>query len=183
MRVLLIVNWFLKYVSEQAAGLAEAGADVQVVCRDNLQEFDGNEQEWHQCCRRIADATGRAPWIIQGSGTGPQALRHAAAIARYARRWDPDVVHAHPNVSPALLAVALAPRTPLVLTVHDVVAHPGQTQKNLSRRVMERVWKRQASGFIVHGEDLRALLLPRVNGRPVGVVPLGVRPEERPDPV
>ena len=71
MRVLIVVNWFLKYATEQAAGLAEAGADVQVVCRDNLEEFAGNEQEWHQCLQRVTAATGRAPWIIRGSGTGP----------------------------------------------------------------------------------------------------------------
>ncbi len=183
MRVLIVVNWFLKYVTEQAAGLAEAGADVRVVCRDNLEEFAGNEPEWHQCLQRVTVTTGRAPWVIQGSGTGPRALRDAVGVARQARRWHPDVVHAHPNVSPALFMVAIAPRVPLVLTVHDVVAHPGQTTKNVPRRVMERAWERQASGFIVHGEDLRPLLEARVGDRPVAVVPHGVRPEQRPDPV
>ncbi len=181
MRVLVVVNWFLKYAAEQAAGLAEAGADVQVLCRDNLDEFAGIEQEWHQCLQRLTVATGRQPWIIRGSGTGTDSLRRGAALARHTRRWHPDIVHAHPNVSPALFAAA--PSVPLVLTVHDVVPHPGQWPKSLSRRVMERAWERRASGFIVHGEDLRPVLQARVGARPVAVVPHGVRPEERPDPV
>jgi glycosyltransferase involved in cell wall biosynthesis len=181
MRVLLVVNWFLKYAAEQAAGLAEAGVDVQVLCRDNLEEFAGSEQEWHQCLQRVTAATGRAPWILPGSGTGTRALRGAAAVARHTRRWKPDIVHAHPNVSPALFVAA--PPVPLILTVHDVVPHPGQTPKSLSRRLMVRVWERRAAGFIVHGEDLRPILEARVGGRPVAVVSHGVRPEERPDPV
>jgi|SRR5579863_2307338 len=181
MRVLLVVNWFLKYAAEQAAGLTEVGADVHVVCRDNLEEFDGHEGEWREYVQRLTLGTGHDPWIIRGSGTGTRALRGAAGVSREARRWIPDVVHAHPNVSPALFAVA--PRAPLVLTVHDVIPHPGQPPVNLPRRMMERAWEHRASGFIVHGEDLRTLLEGRVGGRPVGVVPHGVRPEEYPDPV
>lgn len=181
MRVLLVVNWFLKYATEQAAGLAEAGVEVQVLCRDNLEEFAGSEQEWHQCLQRLTTATGRAPLILGGSGTSGRALRGAVSVARHARRWNPDLVHAHPNVSPALFAAV--PRVPLVLTVHDVIPHPGQTPKSLSRRLMERVWERRVTGFIVHGEDLRPLLEARVGARPVAVVPHGVSPEERPDPV
>jgi glycosyltransferase involved in cell wall biosynthesis len=181
MRVLLVVNWFLKYAAEQAAGLAEGGAEVQVLCRDNLEEFSGNETEWHSCLQRVTSATGRAPWIIRGSGTGPRALRGAAGMERHARAWNPNIVHAHPNASPALFAAS--PRTTLALTVHDVVAHPGQTPINLTRKVMERAWEHRASGFIVHGEELRPLLAARVGGRPVAVVPHGVLPEGRPDPV
>ncbi len=181
MKVLLVVNWFLKYAAEQAAGLAEAGADVQVLCRDNLQEFAGHRPEWDRCLQHVGAATGRAPWVIRGSGTEPRALRDAAGIARHARRWKPDIVHAHPNVSPALFATV--PAVPLVLTVHDVVAHPGQPGKSLSRQVMEHAWERRAAGFIVHGEPLRSLLVTRVGGRPVAVIPHGVRPEDWPDPI
>jgi glycosyltransferase involved in cell wall biosynthesis len=180
-RVLLVVNWFLKYASEQAAGLAAAGAEVQVLCRDNLEEFAGHEREWHECVQRLTVATGRAPWVIEGAGTGAQMLRGTAGMARHARRWKPDIVHTHPNVSPALFVIT--PTAPLVLTVHDVVPHPGQTPKSLTKRLMDRAWKRRASGFIVHGEDLRRLLVARAGDRPVGVVPHGVRPESRPDPV
>lgn len=178
---MLVVNWFLKYATEQAAGLAEAGADVQLVCRDNLMEFWGNEQEWHQCLERVTAATGRAPWIIPFSGSGTRPRGGAAAVALHARRWAPDIVHTHPNVSPALFAAA--PNVPVVLTVHDVVEHPGQWSKSLPKRAMERFWQRRAAGFIVHGEELRAPLVARVGRRPVAVVPHGVRPEERPDPV
>lgn len=181
MRVLLVVNWFLKYATEQAAGLTEAGVDVQVVCRDHLIEFGGSQLEWQACIQRLTAVTGRPPLVIEGSGTGAQALKAAVRAGRRTRRWRPDVVHAHPNVSPALFAVA--PRSPLVLTIHDVVPHPGQPRKSFLKRRMEGAWERRAAGFVVHGEDLRILLQPRSGGRPVAVVPHGVRPAEQADPV
>jgi glycosyltransferase involved in cell wall biosynthesis len=181
MKVLLIVNWFMKYASEQAAGLAEAGAEVQVVCRDHLAEFAGSEEEWQECVRRIEVGTGRAPWIIRGSETSARTLVDGPAIATRIRRWSPDIVHAHPNVSPTLFA--LVPNAPLVVTIHDVTWHPGQTRKPRVKKLIERAWERRASGFIVHGEDLRPLLADRAGDRPVAVVPHGVRPEKRPDPV
>ena len=36
MRVVLAVDWFLKYASEQALGLQHAGADVLLICREHL---------------------------------------------------------------------------------------------------------------------------------------------------
>ncbi len=179
MRVLLVVNWFLKYATEQAVGLAEVGADVRVVCRDHLAEFAGDEQEWQECVRRLTAGTGRAPWIIKGP-EGPRALVNGAAIAR-TRHWRPDIVHAHPNVSPSLFAAL--PRAPLVLTIHDVIPHPGQWRKSVAKKLIERGWEHRAAGFVVHGEELRALLRRRAGDRPIAVVPHGVRPEELPDPV
>ena len=153
MRVLLVLNWFLKYGTEQAAGLAEAGVEVQVVCRDHLEEFGGVEREWLACIRRLTAVTGNPPLVINGSGTGAEALKGALSAARRTRRWSPDVVHAHPNVSPVLFAVA--PRSPVVLTIHDVVPHPGQPRKGILKQQMQERWERRAAAIVVHGEDLR----------------------------
>jgi glycosyltransferase involved in cell wall biosynthesis len=181
MRVLLVLNWFMKYATEQANGLTEAGAEVQVVCRDHLAEFGGSEEEWQHCIDRVTAVTGNPPWVIRGSGTGRHALEGAVRGSRLARLWKPDVVHAHPNVSPALFAIV--PRSPLVLTIHDVVPHPGQPHPGAVKQQVERAWERRAAAFVVHGEDLRVLLRPRAGGRPVAVVPHGVRPAEEPDPI
>lgn len=181
MRVLLVLNWFLKYATEQAAGLAEAGAEVQVVCRDHLAEFAGSEQEWLACIDRLTAVTGNPPLVVRGRGTGGEAMKGALSVGRRSRSLRPDVVHVHPNVSPVLFAIA--PPAPVVLTIHDVVPHPGQPRRGVAKRQVQRAWERRAAGFVVHGEDLRLLLRPRSGDRPVAVVPHGVRPAPQPDPI
>ena len=46
-----------------------------------------------------------------------------ARLRRRLRRWRPDIVHAHENTDPALLAVCAG--VPRVITVHDPSPHPG----------------------------------------------------------
>jgi glycosyltransferase involved in cell wall biosynthesis len=180
-KVLLVLNWFLKYGSEQAVGLSKAGADVQVLCQDKLAEFGGNRAEWQVCIDEIASGTGREPWVIRGSWRSTTAALDSLVAARRARSWKPDVVHVHPNASPALYAAV--PRAPVVLTVHDVTPHPGQVAKTGMRRLVETAWERRASGFVLHGEALRVQFAARPDSRPTAAIPHGVNPAQAPDPV
>jgi len=180
-RVLLVFDWFMKYAAEQAVGLHAAGADVQVICRDHLEEFGGSVAEWERCVARIASDTGRAPMVIQGRTTSINAVAHAAVTFRNARRWNPDVVHAHPNVDPWLLSQAQL--APLVMTIHDPVPHPGQPRHGIVRRGVADLWERRAAGFILHGEELREAFGQRARGRPTAVVHHGLAPSAIPNPV
>jgi glycosyltransferase involved in cell wall biosynthesis len=79
-------------------------------------------------------------------------------IRRQVRRFAPDVVHAHERLDPRILA--LAPKVPTVVTVHDPVLHPGQpVPKGLERWLWERArlaWGRRAEAILVHSESLVA---------------------------
>jgi glycosyltransferase involved in cell wall biosynthesis len=181
MRVLLVVDWFLKYAVEQAGGLCAAGADVRVLCRDHSTEFGGNADEWGLYAERIVQDTGHAPLVIRGRTMSLGAARDAGRALRSARAWSPDVVHAHPSVDPWLY-VATPPR-PLVMTIHDPSPHPGQPRHGIARRAVGNLWQRRAAGFILHGAELRRAFLDQAHGRAVTVIPHGVKPAAAPYPI
>ena len=97
----------------------------------------------------------------------PRGLILATAIARLARRIGPDVVHfLGDSVTWLLLALPLLP-CPVVVTVHDVVYHPGDVQSRRVPMVAVRRLRRAAQALIVHGEGLKADLAA------TGVAPRG----------
>jgi glycosyltransferase involved in cell wall biosynthesis len=178
MRVLLAVDWFLRYGSEQALGLREAGAEVRVLCRDHLHEFGGERAEWEAAIGAMK-AGGVGVEVVCGRASSSRAARSLGRLRRRLRRWDPDIVHAHPNHDPWLLA--LTRRRPTVLTVHDPLPHPGQPRLFAVKRRLDRAWLDRAAGYVVHGERLRRTLERRLgNGRPVAVIPHGARPAPAP---
>ncbi len=86
----------------------------------------------------------------------PRNLMLARRIIGQLRAFGPDVVHfLGDSVLWLLLALPWLRRSPLVVTVHDVVYHPGNVQ---SRRVpigSVRRFRRAADVLIVHGQGLR----------------------------
>lgn len=99
------------------------------------------------------------------SGGKRRHLRLAAAIARVARRFRPDVVYAHFLV-PTGLSAALATRAPLVVTAHgrdvrNIGAYPGI-------RAATRIVARRASALIAVSDYLRReleLKIPEARGK------------------
>jgi glycosyltransferase involved in cell wall biosynthesis len=178
MRVLVAVDWFLKYGSEQALGLSEAGADVRVLCRDHLQEFGGDHDEWEAAIGAL-ERGGVGVEVVSGRAASPRAAWSLARQGRRLARWRPDIVHAHPNHDPWLLALTRG--RPTVLTVHDPLPHPGQRALPPVKRRLDRAWMARAAGYFVHGERLRAALRGQLGGeRPVAVIPHGARPAPAP---
>lgn len=180
MKIALVNDWFLPYVSEQAIGLRSAGAEVLVICRDHLQEFGGRASEW-QACIDAMHAAGVSTCVVRGRSLSVTAARSATIAARRLHRFRPDIIHAHPSRDPWLHLVIA--RRPFVLTVHDPVEHPGQPAHGRILTALSDAWITRANAFIVHSEALVAPLRPSAGSRPIGVVPHGVRPTPRPRPV
>ena len=157
MRVALACDWFLKYAAAQAAGLARAGAEVLLVCREHAGEFGGDEGERQAALRGPRDAGVR---VVEAPGRlwDPAAIPVLLRLRREITRWRPQIVHVHDRVDPR--AIALFPRTPVVFTLHDPVLHPGQPVAPIPKRwVLEgswREWRRRARAIVVHSERLRA---------------------------
>jgi glycosyltransferase involved in cell wall biosynthesis len=179
-RVLLTFDWFLKYTAEQAVGLRANGAEVLVVCRDHLGEFGGDRAEWATLIEMMRSA-GVEVHVIEGRVSSLRALRTAAAARRRIGSWKPDIVHVHENLDPWLLLVSRG--VPLVETIHDVQPHPGHPEHDIVRRNIGRAWRRLAKAYIVHGEKLRVDLRSRAGGRPIAVIPIGVKAAPAPDPI
>jgi glycosyltransferase involved in cell wall biosynthesis len=170
MRVLLLCDWFLKVVEGQAQGLLENGAEVALGYRDHAREYGSDPSEHSAALRRL-----RSSGVELLPLSGPRRdLRTLLGFARAACAWRPDVVNAHANYDPRLLATAAAVRRPLAYTVHDPVPHPGAVPRSRFERATNAGWLRAADTVVLHGESLTADLgLPAA--RRVRVVPHGIR--------
>jgi glycosyltransferase involved in cell wall biosynthesis len=174
-RVLLTCDWFLKYTASQAAALVRAGADVLLLCRDHASEFGGDVGE-RVATIDSARAAGVRVVELPGRIRDPAAARAVVALRRALHRFDPGVVHAHFTADPR--ALALLPRAPTVLTIHDPAPHPGQPQarttlKRCFHRAADDGWRRRADVIVVHSERLRDAVTLRRAQRCV-VVPHGL---------
>lgn len=183
MRVALACDWFAKYAVAQAVGLAHEGAEVLLLVRDHAFEFGGDTHERAQTLAR-ARAAGVAVLELPGRLWDPRAAPELWRIRRAVRAFGPEVVHVHDRVDPR--AIALLPRVPAVLTIHDPVAHPGQPVSRfaLKRRALEgsrEAWRARARVIVVHSERLRAELALRP-GQRAEIVPHGLEVRDEPLP-
>jgi glycosyltransferase involved in cell wall biosynthesis len=127
--------------------------------------------------------------VPQGWNIGlPVLLLRAPAVVRRLRRaienWRPDILHVNsghlwqsPMIGP------LSRRMPVVATIHDVFAHPGERRWGLAAKRQPLL--RHARRILVHSETLRqdALRAWKVEADRLTVVPLGLlEPAESPAP-
>ena len=164
-RVLLVCDWFLKYVGPFAEALARTGTRVALLCRDHAHEFGGDRDERLRILGSAADAgveilevPGRAADVVHGAPTIAAALRFGAGV-----------VHAQSEIHDPRLLAAVG-RRPLVLTVHDPRPHLGAAPRPLRLRLWRELWERRASCLVVHSAALAGALR---SGRPVRVLPHG----------
>jgi glycosyltransferase involved in cell wall biosynthesis len=160
MRIVLTCDWFLKYSTQQAAALARAGSRVLLLCRDHAIEFGADEQERAHAIA-CAQSDGVEVVVIPGRGRDASALGALTRIRRQLRRFAPEVIHAHSGADPR--ALALLPRAPVVLTLHDPTQHPGQSAgsplvKRWLRAATDRAWRARASAIVVHSDRLRGMI-------------------------
>jgi glycosyltransferase involved in cell wall biosynthesis len=154
MRVALISLHWVEYLIELANSLAGRGHTVDVIFNrrrveatvgDRLRDLVAPEVTCH---------------VVDDRERGLRDPRQLATVGRLIttlRGLRPDVIHAHEStVSYLPLCFALGPRVPLVLTIHDVMPHPGADSAQPARKMtVRRKLRRRASAVILHGDALR----------------------------
>jgi starch synthase len=179
MRVLVVCDWFLKYAASQSAALRRAGMDVFLLCRDHASEFGGSSEERQDVLRSVTD--GVAVGVLPGRITSPSAVRDVGRLRGLIRSWRPDVVHAHDNTDPRLLAIVSG--LTRVTTVHDPVPHPGQRPLPKVEELVRRRWIRGSAAVVVHGTAIAEALPAWARPSRVAVIPHGAAVRDRPLPV
>ena len=181
MRILIVCDFLFKYGAQQARSLVNRGHDVAILCRSHAIEFGGSERERDEVLEGLR-GQGVRIFVVPGRVRSATAVPALLATRRDLRRFAPQVVHAHENHDPRLLALTAG--YPLVLTVHDPLGHPGAPALTRGEEWAFRRWFRRADRFVVHGQALVEELAPIV-GRPrIVVIPHGTtarsQPLERP---
>jgi starch synthase len=179
MRVLVVCDWFLKYAMSQSEALRRAGIDVFLLCRDHAFEFGGSNGERQEVFRSMAD--GVALGVLPGRISSPSAVKDAGKLRRLIRSWRPDVVHAHDNTDPRLLAIVSG--LTRATTVHDPVPHPGQPPLPKVEELVRRRWIRGSAALVVHGTANAEALPAWACAKRVAVIPHGAAVRDRPLPV
>ena len=167
--ILFVVDWFLKYASEQAVAAVRTGSQVTFVLRDHAQEFGGDQAERQRVVTRLTDAGVRV-LVLPGRVSSAASWRATGRLRRTLAGANIDVCHAHFNQDPRLLYVTRG--LPTVLTVHDPVPHPGQPSVAAYKRQIQAAWRRRAARLVLHGPALIEELPAGLRGK-ARVVPHG----------
>lgn len=178
MRVLVACDWFLKYAASQASALVRAGAEVELLCRTHALEFGNSAKER---ARVLDELDGVSYREFPGRVSSPRSVAHVIRLRRVIRAWAPDVVHAHDNSDPRLLAIAAG--LTRVVTVHDPVPHPGQPTPSRIEDAVRRRWITGSAAVVVHGTVLGAELPAWMRARRVQSIPHGTEVAVSPLPV
>lgn len=103
-------------VRDVALRLADRGHQVAVVVLLNFEEFN---QELHQ---------GGVQTLALGMHRRQRSVRHACRFLRWARQFDPDIVHGHMfgGIIPARTCRLLRHRPIIISTAHSVFGRPNE---------------------------------------------------------
>ncbi|MGH1478566.1 MAG: glycosyltransferase family 4 protein [Geminicoccales bacterium] len=116
------------------------------------------------------------PWPRHRS---PGNLRLIYRLRQEIRARDPDVIHfLGDGVSWLSLMPSLVGRRPVLVTVHDVMRHPGDTKSSMMPYAVTNLFHRQANRLVVHGESIRTLLAQRAK-RPLDQIDIIPHPALR----
>jgi glycosyltransferase involved in cell wall biosynthesis len=178
-RVLLVCDWFLKYTTPLALALRRQGAEVALLCRSHLQEFDFNRDEYLALIARLETA-GVDVFVVPGRVSSVRAIPAILRVARNLRKWKPQVAHAQDNHDPRLLM--LIRRYPYFFTIHDPILHAGETPLRGLRAFFWRRWIKLAARIVVHGERLEGVMAETVTPDRIVTIPHGTTPRETPLP-
>jgi glycosyltransferase involved in cell wall biosynthesis len=160
-RVLLVCEWFVKYTTGLARGLADAGCEVTLLSRDHDLEFGDEPGAMRDFVATTLD--GRARHLeIGGRVRELSRLPDVWRLRRLCKGWEPDVVHVQDSLAHDLrLALAAGfPRSGYGLTIHDPSSHPGDPDPSRRIAVARRVLRQRAEVVFVHSrvlaDELRA---------------------------
>lgn len=175
MRVALLLDWFLYYTVELANALSQIH-DVMLITRDHNFEISSQENpvtvdEFLDDCLS-KDIIREKLQYRRGSWKNPfEVIR----VFKKIKGFRPDVLHIQENTDWRILLLAkLIGYKKVVLTIHDVVRHPGENEGYLSHM---RFWlRKRAAKLIVHGRFLKKQLISIYPGfdQKINVIPHGV---------
>jgi glycosyltransferase involved in cell wall biosynthesis len=174
LRVLLACEWFVKYTTGMARGLADQGCEVTLLTRDHDIEFGNGPGAMQAFVDGLYGGHGRH-LALGGRVRDLGRLRRVGAIRRAVHGWAPEVVHIQDSLTHDLrIAVAAGyPWRRFALTVHDPVPHPGDPRPTARIHYARRLLRRQATVTFVHSDALAAELIATGDVRgAVEVVPL-----------
>lgn len=177
MRVLLVCDFFLKYTTPLALALRRQGVQLALLCRDHLQEFDFNQNEYGALIDELQDA-GVDVFVLPGRVSSLRTVPALVRVRRELRRWRPEVVHAQDNHDPRLLMLIRS--HPYLFTIHDPVLHAGESPLRGMRAFVYGRWIKSASRIVVHGDRLESLMAQTVSRDRIVTIPHGTTPAARP---
>ena len=176
----MLLDWFFPYAAGVANALADE-ADVIMVTRDHGLEI-GASGDAVPAMRAMLDDRVRL-MAIAGRQRDPGSIADVARVRRFLCKAAPDVLHVQDHADWRLYALQRAlPCCPTILTIHDVVFHEGESDRQGAsrplRRAVRRAVKTHAGAYIVHGRRLARLLVAQdwYGRQDVSVIPHGRLP-------
>ena len=174
MKIVLMIDWFLYYTVELANALSKYH-NVLLVTRDHNFEIASHDKALN--IDEFLDDCLDASVVREKLRYRRRSFRNILEIIRVCKqltKFKPDVIHVQENSDWRILLIAkMFGFKKTVLTVHDVVRHPGESAG--FRRYVEIVLRKRARRIIVHGNFLKTQLLQLLKRTEdeVVVLPLG----------
>jgi glycosyltransferase involved in cell wall biosynthesis len=158
MRIVMMIDWFLYYAVELVNALAEEH-EVMLITRDHNFEISSPDypisldEFLYQCLdKRIISE--KLNYRLRDIRNFKEIIR----VYKRIREFNPNVIHIQENSDWRIMFIASSfGFNKIVLTVHDVVTHPGDIRNFM--RILSRVFRKRVRYIIVHGQNLKEKLL------------------------
>lgn len=175
MKIVLLIDWFLHYTVQLANALS-INHQVLLVTRDHNYEISSSENPTalNDFLSRTLDPRVQRE-NLRYSQKSLKNIFELMRVYKKLKAFHPEIVHIQENIDWRILLLAkLMGFDKMVLTIHDVVVHPGDPQGITD--IFRSVFRRKAERIIVHGEFLRTQLLSRYgeSKKRIFVVPHGI---------
>jgi len=175
MKIVMMIDWFLYYTLELTNALSMEH-QVMLVTRDHNFEISSpdNPQKLDEFLNNNLDR-GVIREKLKYRLRDIRSFHEVIRIYKNIKRFNPDIVHIQENSDWRILLIAcLLGFDKIVLTVHDVVRHPGDPNNFMD--VLSRLFRKKVRKIIVHGNYLKEqmLLKSRKFRNKIHVVPLGI---------
>jgi len=175
MKIVLMIDWFLYYSVELANALA-GEHDVMLVTRDHNFEISSMEAPLSLnefLNNNLNDKVGREQ--LRYRRRSWKNFWELIRVSKKIKDFNPDIIHIQENTDWRIyLIVKIIGLEKVVLTVHDVVRHPGEKEGFFF--LVRRALRNNCSRIIVHGNNLKAKLVANLgrSGEEIYVLPIGV---------
>ncbi len=162
LKIVYLLDWFLFYATELANAMAEEH-DVLLIPRDHDLEVSSPEQPMplREYLEAAASKKVRLDHI-RYRRADPRSILEVIRLQKHIASWGADVIHIQDTVDWRVILLAVLNRhRQVVVTIHDIEAHPGDDDYRRPYALLFRLLLRSAKKIIVHGEGLRDQLMRR----------------------